>query len=393
MLRLTQRRIDELKCPAGKKDRLVFDDDQRGLGVRVTASGKSYLAQYTLHGLKRRIPLGSCSAISLADARLAVQEILGQVARGRDPAVERKQAALQARRDVLTLNGLINQWARRHLVHRRQNYATDATRALRYAFGKHLEAPAAALSAKTARSIVRSIADDGRRPMARQTAAYGSACFSWALHADLLTENPFSGLRLEPVASRERVLSDAEIVAIWNATSGPGFFNGIVRLLLLTGARREEVARMCWAELDADLTTWTIPGARTKNHRPNIVPLSKQARAVLVDQPRLGDDRVFWFRSFASAKERLDAQCGVTSWRLHDLRRTVATGLQRLGVRLEVTEAVLGHVGGSRAGIVGVYQRHEWAVEKRAALNAWGDQVQKIVEGRDAGENILPFRA
>ena len=97
-MKLTQRRIEDLECPAGKKDALVFDDEQRGLGVRVTkGGGKTYVAQYTMGGLKRRIPLRSCSAISLAAAREAVQEILGEVATGRDPAAERKASAREAR--------------------------------------------------------------------------------------------------------------------------------------------------------------------------------------------------------------------------------------------------------------------------------------------------------
>jgi hypothetical protein len=101
------------------------------------------------------------------------------------------------------------------------------------------------------------------------------------------------------------------------------------------------------------------------------------------------------FRGFACPKAALDRTCGVDGWVLHDLRRTVATGLQKLGVRLEVTEAVLNHTSGSRAGIVGVYQRHEWADEKRAALNAWGARVEAIAEGRavDQGSNVIALRA
>ena len=98
------------------------------------------------------------------------------------------------------------------------------------------------------------------------------------------------------------------------------------------------------------------------------------------------------FSGWSKSKERLDLRSGVSGWTLHDLRRTTATGLQRLGVRLEVTEAVLNHVAGSRAGIVGVYQRHEWADEKRAALTAWGEHVAAIVEARESGGNVTPLR-
>jgi integrase len=129
------------------------------------------------------------------------------------------------------------------------------------------------------------------------------------------------------------------------------------------------------------------------------VPLSPQAEAILRATPRFqGADLVFPgrrgpFNGFGKAKGALDATSGVQGWRLHDLRRTMATGLQRLGVRLEVTEAVLNHLSGSRGGIVGVYQRHTWADEKRAALNAWGEHVAAIVEGREARDNVTEFRA
>jgi integrase len=155
---------------------------------------------------------------------------------------------------------------------------------------------------------------------------------------------------------------------------------------------------MTWDELSPDLSTWTIPGSRTKNHATHIVGLSRQAQAIVAAQPRLNDNpHVFAglkggaFRGFSRSKIALDKMSGVKDWTLHDLRRTCATGLQKLGVRLEVTEAVLNHVSGSRDGIVGVYQRHDWAPEKISALSAWGDRIDAMVEGRDASENVVAF--
>jgi integrase len=407
-MKLTQRRIDDLECPPGKKDALVFDDEQRGLGVRVTASGKSYLAQYTIAGTKRRVPLGSCSAISLAKAREAVQAMLGDVAKGRDPAADRKEAVRKAEEkaahEALTLGVLIDKWEQRHLADKRPGYAAEATRALRFAFAKHLKSPAANLTSKAVKVTLNAIADKGRKATARLTGAYGRACYGWAIGKDLLSENPFAGIKLDAVASRDRVLSDEELVAIWGATKGPGAYNAIVRMLILTGQRREEVADMTWDEIAPDLSTWTIPASRAKNGVAHMVPLSSQAQAIAKAAPRLAKDnaddkpefvfqgRAGAFNGFSKAKTALDDDSGVTGWRLHDLRRTMATGLQRLGVRLEVTEAVLNHVSGSRAGIVGIYQRHEWSDEKRAALNAWGEHVTAIVEGREAGGNVTPLR-
>jgi integrase len=412
-MKFTQRRIDDLECPAGKKDALVFDDEQRGLGVRVTStSGKSYLAQYTINGMKRRVPLGSCSAISLAAAREAVQAILGDVAKGRDPAADRKEAARKAKekaaQEALTLGVLIDKWEQRHLADKRPGYAAEATRALRFAFGKQLKSSAANLSPKAVKATLNGIADKGKKATARLTGAYGRACYGWAIGKDLLAENPFAGVKLEAVASRERVLSDDELKAVWDATKGPGAYNGIVRMLLVTGQRREEVAGMTWDEIAPDLSTWTIPAGRAKNGVAHIVPLSPQAQAIVKAVPRVAKDdadekdadrtdfvflgRGGAFNGFSKAKTTLDEDSGVTRWRLHDLRRTLATGLQRLGVRLEVTEAVLNHVSGSRAGIVGIYQRHEWAEEKRMALNAWGAHVAVIVENRDSPGNVTPMR-
>ena len=406
-MKLTTRRIEDLKCPVGKKDALQFDDEQRGLGVRMTASarkgsllGKSYLAQYTLRGIKRRVPLGSCSAISLAAAREAVRAILGDVAKGRDPAAERKAAAHEVKRkaadEALTLETLTGEWRTLRLADKRERYATEAVRAIRYAFKDHLRAPAADLTRHTVLRVLDNLGRDGKTAMASRTAAYGRSCYQWAVKRGSLAINPFMGLSLAAAVKRERVLTDDELAAVWKAAAGPGPFKAIVRMLILTGQRRGEVAGMTWDELAP--STWIIPGARTKNGAAHLVPLSPQAQALLRVCPQLDDSALVFpglkgpFNGFGKAKGTLDSASGVKDWRLHDLRRTVATGLQRLGVRLEVTEAVLNHVGGSRAGIVGVYQRHDWAEEKRAALSAWGERVDAIVEDREATGKVTAFR-
>jgi len=401
-MKLTQTRIEGLKCPEGKRDMLVFDDEQRGLGVRVTASGgKTYLAQYNWHGQKRRIPLGNCNAVSLAKARDAVRTVMGDVARGVDPAAERKKAAAEARRNAahkaLTLSTLLSDWQALHLASKRPSYAAEAVRALRSAFSRCLDIPAADLSRTMIVKTLDAMARKGSAVMAAQTAAYGKAAYGWAVKRGALSVNPFSNLPVTPIVKRERVLSDDEFAAIWGATASAGPFNGIVRLLLLTGQRREEVAGMTWAEVSDDFSTWIIPASRAKNGATHIVPTSEPARELLRSLPQI-NELVFPglrgpFNGWSKAKAALDAKSGVTDWRLHDLRRTVATGLQRLGVRLEVTEQVLNHVSGSRAGIVGIYQRHDFANEKRAALEAWGEHVEAIVEGRAPESNVLKLHA
>jgi integrase len=419
-MKLTQRKIEGLECVAGRKDALFFDDEQRGLAVRVTAAGgRNFLAQYTFAGQKRRVPLGACSAISLDAARKATASILGEVAQGRDPAAARKEVAREAKRtadhEALTLSALIEQWEQIRLADRRENYAVEAVRALRFGFAGQLSRPAADLSRRIVVRVLDAMAKDGKIAMASSTAAYGRACFSWAIKRGSLTENPFAALPLAPVEKRDRVLTDDELRAIWQVTTESGAFNAIVRALILTGQRREEVAGMTWCELAPDRNAWTIPAARAKNGVAHIVPLSAPMHALIAanepkaedaaagkkgesDAPVSGDMYVFQgragaFNGFGKAKAALDEACGVECWRLHDLRRTVATGLQRLGVRLEVTEAILNHVSGSRAGIVGVYQRHDYAAEKRAALDAWGAHVAALVEAREVDSNVVSIRA
>jgi integrase len=402
-MKLTQRRIEGLICPAGKKDKLAFDDDQKGLAVRVTASGgKTYLAHYSHAGKKRRVPLGTVDAISLAQARIAARAIMGDVAKGRDPATERKEKALAAKRkkahDALTVGKLVGDWEALHLVNKRPRYAFEATRAIRSVFKDYLDWPAAGLTRDRIVDTLDQLTREGSPIMASRAGVYLGSAYQWAIDRGKLHINPCARLPRAAPTERDRVLTDPELRAVWAATESAGAFNAIVRMLILTGQRREEVAAMTWGELSADFSTWKIPGSRTKNGLTHIVPLSWQAQATLEGQPRLNDNpHVFpgpaagAFKSFSSAKTALDRACGVEGWVLHDLRRTVATNLQKLGARLEVTEACLNHVSGSRAGIVGVYQRHHWADEKRAALTAWGARVGAMVDGGEAGGNVVVF--
>jgi len=376
--KLTERTIERLTCPPGARDCLVFDAEQRGLVVRVLASGaKSYLAQYSVAGRKRRVPLGSVQAISLAMARDATCAIMGQVAMGIDVASDRKdtreRAKVEALRERLTLGSLVANWKRLHLSGRRASYAAEAPRALEHAFADWWKRPAERLD----KAAVLQVLDRLAPSLHRAVGAYGRACYGWAVKRGTVPSNPFLGLPgLSVTERRDRVLTDAEAVQLWKATSVTAApYGPMVRLLLITGQRREEVAGMTWAELSADLSIWTIPAERSKNGNSSVVPLSTAARELLPRKrgtglvfPGLGGKP---FGNWSKAKATLDIKAGVEDWRLHDLRRTCATGLQRLGVRLEVTEAVLNHVAGSRRGVVGIYQRHDWAAEKRDALEKW----------------------
>jgi integrase len=391
-MKLTERSIKTLTCPPGKKDRLVGDSDQRGLYVRISAAGgRVYLAQYTFAGKKRRVPIGSCKALTLAAARTACASIMADRALGFDPAAERKgeaaAARAQAASDRFTVGALIDNWQTLHLGTRRPRHAAEAVRALRRAFAKQWNLPAETLDRRVVVLALDALQKAGHQSMASRTAAYGRACFRWGQRRGMITANPFSELpAIGMRPSRDRVLDDDELVRIWRAAETMYGFGKIVQLLILTGARRSEVSGMEWSELDAKRSTWTIPQHRTgtKNRPTHIVPLSEPARAIICGCPQLarlvfpGERPGKPLNGWSKSKARLDEASGVTVWRLHDLRRSIATGMQRLGVRLEVTEAVLNHVG-TRAGIVGIYQRHDFAAEKAAALALWAQHVTEVV--------------
>jgi integrase len=228
-----------------------------------------------------------------------------------------------------------------------------------------------------------------------------SSLFGWAKGKRLVASNPCADLdRPSDERTRDRVLDDKELRKVWLAAGELGHpHTGIVRLLILTGQRRNEIAGLRCSEIDFEERALHLPAARTKNARAHDVPLSAQALAIIAGLRRQVDgDHVFTVRrkpilNFSHMKERLDAASGVTDWTLHDIRRTVASGLQKLGIRLEVTEAVLNHRSGSMAGIVGVYQRHDYASEKRDALARWADYVDALASGRKANVVTLRGRA
>jgi integrase len=422
---LTPLAIRAIKAPAeGRLD--IADGATPGLCLRVSA------ADAWMWTLRMRAPTGLrrfnlgvfTSAQGLAWARKEAERLRQQVRHdGQDPHRERQEqvaaSKAKAERDRLTLGVLVEDWKRLHLAGRSDRYTAEAVRALRTAFKDQWKGPAEALDRVAVKRALnglgpqdknakprRGIAGDGSAIKTR-TVAYGRACFGWAMKEERIAANPFLAVQISKSpkgdGSRERVLTDDELTAIWRATEAtPSVFGRLVRMLILTGQRREEVASMAWAEISADQATWTIPGARTKNGKAHRVPLSDDARALLPAPPAASDQdhalvfpgqRGTAFAGWSKAKAELDLASGVSDWRIHDLRRTLATGLQRLGVRLEVTEALLNHVSGKHAGIVGVYQRYDWAAEKIAALDAWTAYVAGLVKGQEAGSNVVPMRA
>lgn len=279
-IKLTVRVLESLTCPPGAKDALRSIVGHPRLYVRVTNKAKPG----SLEGMnyvskppgQSKIPLPSCAVISPAQAIEAHRIIMGEAAKGVDVAGERKKAKAEARRkaEAGTLDDFIADWQALHLIDQKPRYAIEATRSLRRVFSRHLAGSPADLSRAIIAKTLDALKRKGSPDMARVTARYGSALYGWGLKRERVTENPFINLSSAPIRRRERTLSDDELMALWHVTDELGPFNNIVRMLILTGQRLNEVAEMTWAELTDDLATWTIPNSRTKNNRTHVVPLS-----------------------------------------------------------------------------------------------------------------------
>ena len=226
---------------------------------------------------------------------------------------------------------------------------------------------------------------------ANRTLSALKTAFSWRVKRDTKTfpKSPCDEVeKPSPETERDRVLTDKELKLVWRAadqTNTP--FGSMVKLLILTGQRRGEVANMTWEEIDFEKRLWTLPRERVKNNRRHEVPLSPEAITVLKQVPRIGDRFVFTTdgkvaaSDFGKKKRQLTAllPSNMPSFTLHDFRRSAASGMASLGISLPVIEKVLNHTSGSFSGIVSVYQHHNFAAEKRAALEAWGTHVAEIV--------------
>ena len=216
----------------------------------------------------------------------------------------------------------------------------------------------------------------------------GKTFFTWAVNRRYITENPTIGISTRSTQSRARILGDAEVAAVWRAANEiGGHYGTIVKLLVLTGQRRGEIA--------AIQTSWikensiTFPPSATKNGREHHLPLGALSAELLsqaMTNTRPINGYTFfartntgsYFNGWSKAKAALDKASGVNDWTLHDLRRTFASNLAALGVRLEVIERLLNHVSGSFSGVVGIYQRYDFFPEMRAAIQAWEEHVLKI---------------
>lgn len=413
-LKLTAAAVERIKLPdSGQVD--YFDKMLPGLGLRVSKSGtKSWFVMTRVNGKLLRQTIGRYPAFGLGEAREQAREVLTTAARGVDPRVlveERRRAEAAKARN--TFGALAEAFMEQHV---RANLRGNTVREYhRILFGPDTKAwqgrPISSIQKRDVREVIEKIRTRGSPSAASRSLAYLQKFFSWCLDQEVITASPAERLRSTPSTSRDRVLSEPELRLVWQAFDQTGgIFGRLFKLLLLTGQRRSEVAGMRWDELK-DLETseavWEIPGARTKNKRPHLVPLSSEAVRILVALPCIGP---FVFSTtgeksvsgFSKAKARIDAKIKamlsaaerppMPPWSLHDLRRTMVTMMnERLNVAPHIVEAVVNHTTGSaKAGVAGVYNRAIYQDERRRALRAWTDLVCSLASagGQQNGKAI-----
>jgi integrase len=317
--------------------------------------------------------------MNVAQAHDAWRQARRQVEGGRDPGQ-------RVERGATDFEGVFEEWLKRDQAENRSRHVVERRiRTLVLPSWKGREI--ADIKRRDVLDVIDAIADRGTIILARRVHAHLHRLFGWLVGRGIIETNPMSNMdRPGSETKRERVLTDDELAKVWRGTEELGQpYAGLFKLLILTGARRDEIGRLRWSEIATN--SIELNGLRTKNGQPHLIPLSTPARITIEQIPRIaGRDVVFTYdgkrpvNSWTKVKTQLDKASGVSDWRIHDLRRTAATGLQKLGTPLQVTEAVLGHTSGSRGGIVGIYQRHDYADEKRAALEAWGAHVMALVQ-------------
>jgi integrase len=349
----------------------------------------SWVFQYAIgsHGgrVTRRIKIGDYPALSPAKARQEAEDLHAKVHLHGDPALQRRKTRLEASK---TFGRLVVQY----LQHQRGELRPRSFREI----DRHLDSnarplhdlPLASIDRETIARLLSQLAPRGR-VVANRTRASLSAMFTWAMGEGLVLANPVIGTNVKREFARDRVLTARELHTIWHALPANDY-GTIVKILALTGQRAGEIGGLRWSEVDFERAMISLPGERTKNARTHEIPMACAVLEMLGARERRNDrDLVFGVRGgpwgrWAQEKALLDARVSLSPpWRLHDLRRTCATGMADIGVQPHIIEAVLNHVSGHKGGVAGIYNRASYGKEKAEALARWDEHVRSIVGERD----------
>ena len=395
--KLTSSAIARLQ-PA-PKDAVYWDTDLKGFGLKVTPKGrKVFLVQYRTGGRgspTKKVTLGTTPPLTPHQARQTAMKLLGRVADGEDPAREKQLLRRKLASD--RMSDLVEQFLAQHAAQNRSEpearriFASDVTPVI----GKRSIHD---IKKHDLLSILETVQNRGSPIMANRVLAHMRKFFNWCVGRGIIDHSPCSGIGSPAKErARDRFLTVEELIVLWSATfdAKVGMLGPIVRMLILTGQRREEVTGLRWDELDLDRQQWTIPGARAKNGKAHTVHLSAPAIDLLNEMPRTGD-YVFSltgdnpFQGHSKCKRRLDEVSEVSEWRLHDIRRTIVTHMANHGVPQHVADKILNHQTGVISGVAAVYQKAEFLTERRQALDDWADFVMKSVNVHTSDNVVSP---
>jgi integrase len=390
-MKITAQSADGLKLESGEADRIWFDDAIPGFGLRVRDTGsRSWIFQYKVAGKTRRLVIGQASAIKAGRAREIASEHHAKVKLGGDPAAEKR---LQVHRASHTFGALVA----KYLDQQRSGLRPGSFREIARHLEKHSEPlhrmTLDAVDQRTIAERLGAIEKKSGAVTANRVRASMSAMYTWGMREALVLANPAANTNKREEKPRDRILTDAELRLVWKALDD-NQYGTIVKLLMLTGQRANEIASLRWSEIDFDRGVISLPSERTKNGRPHEVPMATQVRSLLGAQERTdGRELVFGrsigpFSGFSRCKAGLDGRIaelngnrGLAQWVLHDLRRSAATGMAEIGIQPHVIEAVLNHVSGHKGGIAGIYNRAQYSAEKAQALARWDEHIRTVVEG------------
>lgn len=394
-MKLTSTTIKKLSLPHGVADRTFWDDEIGGFGLRLRAGGSArWIVQYDLGGKTKRVTLGTTALVDPGAARARARDLLAQVRLGGDPAADKRRRHAQASETfgaLLPRYFIVRQGDCRHSTYKQiERRLTKLARPLH-------PLPLTSIDRRAISSLLGAIAVNNGPTAATNAHGTLSGYFSWLIGEGLLDDNPMIGAnKPKPRPSRERMHTVGELRTLWAALDDDDY-GDIIKLLIYTGLRRGEIGGLRWSEIDLDAATADIPGARMKNGLPHLLALSPPVLAILRKRQRDGRDIVFGkggtgFQGWSWGRRKLDAAIGGErpDWTLHDFRRLVSTVMHdQLGIAPHVVERVIAHVQG---GVAGVYNKAEYAVERRRALERWAAWVDEMITGVPATGEVVSLR-
>jgi len=413
-MKLTAKTITTLTLAPGENDRIWFCEELPRFGYRLRRSHEgakvraSWLVQYKKAGRSPRIKLGDGGALGAEPARAAAKKVLARVDLGEDPASDRRD---RREKDRLSLRSVIDEYLETRRPPQTDREGKDKSRVRpktyrelrRYLLDTFRPLHSTPVDGVTRKDIAFHLARLRReRGVSVESCARAALnkFFSWAMTMGLVEHNPVIGTpqpsRVEP---RSRVLSDSELAAIWHACQDDDYGH-IIRLLILLGARRQEIGGMTGDELsdlDGPRPTWTLPSERSKNHKAHTLPLLPMALAIIRSVPRMVSRNCLFgvhsdkgFAAWDKGHKALVARSGVSGWTPHDTRRTFSTRLHdQLNIEPHIVEALLNHYTGHRSGSAGVYNLAKYLPQMRNALALWEDHIRTLTEGGQ--RKVLPY--